>query len=67
MDNDIKIMLKGLDGMLSSLEKSMSESLSKMTNEEAVKFAKSMSDNKIQESYKEAEEQINNIKKGFNI
>lgn len=67
MDNDIKLMLKGLDGMLSSLEKTMSDSLSKMTPEEAVKFAQSMSENKVQERYKEAEEQIMNIKKSFDI
>lgn len=67
MDNDIKLMLKGLDGMLANLEKTVSNSFSKMTPDEAVKFSQAMNQQKIHERYKEAEEQINNLKKGFDF
>lgn len=67
MDSDIKIMLKGLDGMLASLEKTVTDSFAKMTPEEAVKFSQAMNQQKVHERYKEAEEQINNLKKGFDF
>lgn len=67
MDNDIKMMLKGLDGMLNSLEKTVMDSFGKMSDEDAVKFAQAMNQQKIKDKYKEAEEQINNLKKDLNF
>lgn len=59
--------MSGLDGLAENLEFNVKQMYSKMSDEDAVKFADELAKNNVPDKIKEITNNITSLKSGFNI